>query len=164
MITFQLRPLLYLVSTHMRCGDVPETRPFAALCHTRVDSVAITCSHLLGISMSEVHPCDDFLNLLLAFTELGRFNVSGFPKTGQISTLSPLGHIFNELCTPSGIRTRTVWSLKPSPLPVGLQGHKRNNLTHSLPTTVDVQLSAFDNPYADNWIIFSTLFPSGYFL
>ena len=38
-----------------------------------------TDSHLLGISMSEVHPCDDFLNLLLAFTELGRFYIQGFP-------------------------------------------------------------------------------------
>jgi len=43
--------------------------------------------------MSEVHPSDDFLNLLLAFTELGRFNVPGFPKTGHIYTLSPLGHL-----------------------------------------------------------------------
>ena len=141
----------------------------------------------------------------LVFTELGRFNVSGFPKTGQISTLSPLGHIFNELCTPSGsrthktqylrlvcipfhhrgmlcslshtglicctkatlsyrtaiqtisspnnlrlkraalsclvctpsgIRTRTVWSLKPSPLPVGLQGHREITLHNPLPTSV----------------------------
>ena len=69
----------------------------------------------------------------LAFTELGRFNVSGFPKTGQIPTLSPLGHIFNELCTPSGSRTRKIIVLNDACIPFHHRGIKETTLhTHYL--------------------------------
>ena len=57
LIQFQLRFLLYSLYTRLQAF------------HVHYECAAAW----LGISMSEVHPCDDFLNLLLAFTELGRF-------------------------------------------------------------------------------------------
>lgn len=68
----------------MRCGDVPKTRLYwfalARYWHILI----------LPFSTTPLIVLPPYKNL--AFTELGRFNIFGFPKTGHIYTLSPLGH------------------------------------------------------------------------